>query len=112
MNERNYFEQVLTFTRGKLHGADGAAALVGLKPTTLQSKLKKHGILPRHFREARTPEPANGNGGSGRTAVSAPFIEPFGDMEAASVETPRLSSISGEVLRVETGLPPAIAALR
>ncbi len=49
-NERSYFERVLTVTRGKLHGKDGAAALVGLKPTTLQSRLKKLGIEPRSWK--------------------------------------------------------------
>ncbi len=55
-NEHAYFVSVLERTSGKLHGADGAAALVGLKPTTLQSKLKKHGIEPRKFREARSAQ--------------------------------------------------------
>lgn len=55
-NERRYFEQILHHTSGKLHGTDGAAALVGLKPTTLQSKLKKHGIEPRRFREAKAAQ--------------------------------------------------------
>jgi transcriptional regulator with GAF, ATPase, and Fis domain len=49
-NERQYFERVLTVTSGKLHGADGAAAIVGLKPTTLQSRLKKLGIEPRQWK--------------------------------------------------------------
>ena len=31
-------------THGKIYGDNGAAKLLGLKPTTLQSKLKKHGI--------------------------------------------------------------------
>lgn len=50
-NERSYFERVLSSTAGKLHGADGAAALVGLKPTTLQSRLKKLGIEPRRWKK-------------------------------------------------------------
>jgi transcriptional regulator with GAF, ATPase, and Fis domain len=49
-NERSYFERALTLTSGKLHGADGAASLVGLKPTTLQSRLKKLGIQPRMWK--------------------------------------------------------------
>jgi transcriptional regulator with GAF, ATPase, and Fis domain len=49
-HERKYFEAVLAQTNGKLHGKSGAAELVGLKPTTLQSKLKKHGIELRSFR--------------------------------------------------------------
>ncbi len=49
-NERVYFERALTLTGGKLHGGDGAASLVGLKPTTLQSRLKKLGIEPRRWK--------------------------------------------------------------
>ncbi|HOI09003.1 MAG TPA: helix-turn-helix domain-containing protein [Myxococcota bacterium] len=29
---------------GRIHGANGAAALLGLKPTTLQGKLKRYGV--------------------------------------------------------------------
>ncbi len=57
-NERNYFERVLTATRGKLHGKDGAAAMVGLKPTTLQSRLKKLGIEPRSWKRRFSSGPA------------------------------------------------------
>ena len=38
-----------------------AAELLGLKPTTLNEMLKRHGMLPRDAREARDaiePEPA------------------------------------------------------
>ncbi|MCH8556705.1 MAG: hypothetical protein LAT84_02730 [Balneolia bacterium] len=38
---RNYMSQVLELTGGKIYGDDGAAALLGMPPTTLQSKLKK-----------------------------------------------------------------------
>ncbi|MGB5811417.1 MAG: sigma 54-interacting transcriptional regulator [Polyangiales bacterium] len=43
-HERRYLAQALRRTRGKIYGDDGAAKLLGLKPTTLQSKLKKHGL--------------------------------------------------------------------
>ncbi|MGE3671444.1 MAG: sigma 54-interacting transcriptional regulator [Polyangiaceae bacterium] len=43
-NERSHLERALSATHGKIYGPDGAAKLLGLKPTTLQSKLKKHGI--------------------------------------------------------------------
>jgi len=43
-NERRYLEALLARTDGKLYGADGAAALAGLKPTTLRSKLVRHGL--------------------------------------------------------------------
>ena len=38
--------RALKKTRGKIYGDDGAAELLGLKPTTLQSKLKKYGVKP------------------------------------------------------------------
>lgn len=41
---RRYLRLVLEHTAGKIYGEDGAARLLGMKPTTLQSKLKKLGI--------------------------------------------------------------------
>ena len=41
---RLYMERVLEFTEGKIYGSDGAASKLGMKPTTLQSKLKKLNI--------------------------------------------------------------------
>lgn len=43
-NERRYLVDLLRRTDGKLYGDDGAAALADLKPTTLRSKLVKHGL--------------------------------------------------------------------
>ncbi len=48
--QRDNLVRALTQSRGKVSGADGAAALLGLKPTTLASRLKKLGIDPRAFR--------------------------------------------------------------
>ena len=42
--ERRHLERALELTKGKIYGEDGAAALLKLKPTTLQAKLKKHGL--------------------------------------------------------------------
>jgi transcriptional regulator with GAF, ATPase, and Fis domain len=42
--ERRFLERALAHTRGRVHGDGGAAELLALKPTTLQSKLKKLGI--------------------------------------------------------------------
>ncbi|HTZ47293.1 MAG TPA: sigma 54-interacting transcriptional regulator [Verrucomicrobiae bacterium] len=42
--ERDYFCQVLESTRWKIRGAGGAAEVTGLKPTTLEARLKKLGI--------------------------------------------------------------------
>ena len=41
---REAIEDALRATRGKIYGADGAAARLGLKPGTLQSKMRKLGI--------------------------------------------------------------------
>ncbi|MCM2249313.1 MAG: sigma 54-interacting transcriptional regulator, partial [Geothrix sp.] len=50
--ERAYLERLLRHTRGKISGADGAAALADLAPSTLLSRLEKLGLRPRDFREA------------------------------------------------------------
>lgn len=42
--QRIYFKRVLAQTGGKIYGVQGAASVVGMKPTTLQSRLKKLGI--------------------------------------------------------------------
>ena len=41
---RTHLLHVLTMTQGKVYGKDGAAHILGLKPSTLQAKLKKYGI--------------------------------------------------------------------
>lgn len=41
---RRYLKRILELTEGKIYGDDGAAKLVDLKPTTLQSKLKRLGL--------------------------------------------------------------------
>ena len=38
--------RALKVTGGKIYGKTGAARLLGLKPTTLQSRMKKLGIQP------------------------------------------------------------------
>ena len=42
--ERQYIEDVLQHTEGVLYGPKGAAKILGLKPSTLQSRMKKLGI--------------------------------------------------------------------
>ncbi len=42
-------EEALRVTRGKIYGADGAASRLGLKPGTLQSKMRKLGIQRAAF---------------------------------------------------------------
>ena len=46
---RSSIEESLRATRGKIYGTDGAAARLGLKPGTLQSKMKKLGIRRDDF---------------------------------------------------------------
>jgi transcriptional regulator with GAF, ATPase, and Fis domain len=43
-HERRYLRRVLEHTGGKIYGPGGAAELLGLPPTTLQSKLRRHGL--------------------------------------------------------------------
>ena len=42
--ERNHIEDVLKKTSWRVSGKNGAAELLGLKPTTLESRMKKLGI--------------------------------------------------------------------
>jgi formate hydrogenlyase transcriptional activator len=42
--ERNHITEVLAMTGWKVRGRDGAAELLNLKPTTLESKMQKLGI--------------------------------------------------------------------
>lgn len=44
MMQKHYFEAVLKATKGKISGADGAAALTDMHPNTLRSKLEKLGV--------------------------------------------------------------------
>lgn len=41
---RRYIEKVLRRTQGKIYGDEGAAEILGIRPTTLQSRLKRMGI--------------------------------------------------------------------
>jgi formate hydrogenlyase transcriptional activator len=43
-SERIHIRQALTATGGRIHGLDGAAALLGINPSTLRSRMKKLGI--------------------------------------------------------------------
>ena len=42
--ERRYITEILESTGGVVYGPAGAAKILGLKPTTLQSRMKKLGI--------------------------------------------------------------------
>ncbi|NKB70233.1 MAG: AAA domain-containing protein [Candidatus Latescibacteria bacterium] len=45
-HDRRYIQHVLAQTGGAIRGAQGAAAILGIKPTTLYSRMKKLGIKP------------------------------------------------------------------
>jgi transcriptional regulator with GAF, ATPase, and Fis domain len=42
--ERQHIMHALAFTEGQIEGDGGAAVLLGLKPSTLRSRMKKEGI--------------------------------------------------------------------
>lgn len=47
--EKSNIEKALQHCKGKIYGKDGAAELLGLKPTTLSSKIKKYEISRHRF---------------------------------------------------------------
>jgi transcriptional regulator with GAF, ATPase, and Fis domain len=47
---REHIIRVLRETNGVLSGTDGAASRLGIKRTTLQSMLKRHGIEAHEYR--------------------------------------------------------------
>ena len=52
---RDLLMRALRHCDGKIHGKNGAAILLGIKPSTLWGKLNKYGIPPKHYRQmART----------------------------------------------------------
>jgi PAS domain S-box-containing protein len=50
--ERDNMIKALVASKGVVSGTHGAARILGLRPTTLNSRLKKFGISPRQFRSA------------------------------------------------------------
>jgi transcriptional regulator with GAF, ATPase, and Fis domain len=42
--ERNHIQRVLEATGGRIRGAGGAAEILGMKPTTLESRIAKLGL--------------------------------------------------------------------
>jgi transcriptional regulator with GAF, ATPase, and Fis domain len=48
-NERHQILQILKQTNGRVAGSEGAATRLGLKRTTLISRMKKLGIDPRRL---------------------------------------------------------------
>jgi transcriptional regulator with GAF, ATPase, and Fis domain len=50
--ERNQILKVLTETRWRIEGRDGAAAILGLNPSTLRARMHKLGIVRPEIKEA------------------------------------------------------------
>ena len=48
--EKEIIESALAESRGKVAGADGAAAKLGIPPWTLDSKIKQPGIKKDNFK--------------------------------------------------------------
>lgn len=48
-NERDHIFAVLQFCKGRISGVDGAAKLLGVPATTLNSKIKRLGLNKKHF---------------------------------------------------------------
>jgi len=57
IRERVIVSRALERSHWKIYGADGAAALLKIKPTTLVSKMKRLGVR-RETGESRPPRPA------------------------------------------------------
>jgi transcriptional regulator with GAF, ATPase, and Fis domain len=51
--QRHHIERALVRAGGKIAGAGGAAELLGLKPSTLRSRMQRLGLDPRQLREER-----------------------------------------------------------
>lgn len=51
-HERDFIIQTLQHTRGKIYGDDGAATLLGVPPTTLNSKIQRLNIDTRRYRRS------------------------------------------------------------
>jgi formate hydrogenlyase transcriptional activator len=56
--ERDYIVRVLQESRGLIAGPNGAAARLGMKRTTLQSKIQRLGISPHEYRSDASDLPS------------------------------------------------------
>jgi formate hydrogenlyase transcriptional activator len=55
LNERQSIEQALKNARGRVYGLDGAAASLGVAPSTLESRIRRMGIDKLAFRSRTRP---------------------------------------------------------
>jgi formate hydrogenlyase transcriptional activator len=67
--ERRAIVEALERCRGRIYGPAGAAALLGLKPTTLYGKMRKHGI-------SKYPAAGASPGGSAAPPTAYPGTDP------------------------------------
>jgi formate hydrogenlyase transcriptional activator len=52
-DERQRIEEALAASRGRVYGIEGAAELLGIPPTTLESRIRRLGIDKHEFRRRR-----------------------------------------------------------
>jgi len=52
--QRRHILKVLETAGGQIRGSGGAAELLGLKPTTLRSRMQRLGLDPRRLRDERS----------------------------------------------------------
>ena len=71
--ERDNIISALRASRGKVFGNDGAAALLGVKPTTLRSRIQRHAIDLYRFKTMadRTPNPGTDDNPASMNPIDA-----------------------------------------
>jgi DNA-binding NtrC family response regulator len=52
--QRRHILRVLEMAEGRIRGSGGAAELLGLKPTTLRSRMERLGLDPKKLRDERS----------------------------------------------------------
>ena len=75
--EADNIRAALKATSGKVSGPGGAAQLLGLKPTTLASRIKALGVRPQGARDGKRFRRANQSEGSGRIVPYTPTRAPL-----------------------------------
>jgi len=70
--EADYLRRVLHRTKWRVRGAGGAAEVLGLKPTTLEARMKKHGISRRES-DSSSSNDEKRSGATSRVSVDDRF---------------------------------------